>query len=111
MKRGADLDLTAVQDAEQRREPDRVLMLARVDVGIGPAFPPAHGARLDRRESREPAVPVASGVLEQRVGSFGLVAHNVPQGPATAGPGVAKVPGALVRVEAAPARRDRKSVV
>src|SRR2546427_12991624 len=64
-----------------RREPDGILMLSRQDVRVGPALPAADGAPLDRQEVREPAVAVASRVLEQGVGSVGLVSHDDAQGP------------------------------
>src|SRR3989441_5552551 len=56
------------------------------------------------QERREPAVAVARGVLEQGVRRLGLVAHDVPQGPAAARPRRREVPGALPRVVAARAR-------
>src|SRR2546429_9561382 len=99
VKRGANLDLPAMQDAEQRREPDGILMLSRQDVRVGPALPAADGAPLDRQEVREPAVAVASRGLEQSVGSVGLGGHDVAQGPTAARPGIREVPGALARIE------------
>src|SRR5439155_4852009 len=95
-----------MQDAEQRREPDGILMLSRQDVRVGPALPAADGAPLDRQEVREPAVAVASRVLEQSVGSVGLVSHDVAQGPTAARPGIREVPGALARIEAPAARGE-----
>src|SRR6266571_1446287 len=101
VQRGADLYLAAVQNAEQGHEPDRVLMLAGNDVRVGPAAPAAHGSCPDREKVGEPSVPVARRVLEQGVGSVGLVAHDVAQRPASARPGMAEIPAALPRIEAA----------
>ncbi len=106
MERGANLDLPAMQNAEQRGEPDGILVLSRQNVGIGPPLPPADCPAFDRQEVLEPVVAVAGSVLEQGVGAVGLVRHDVTQRPMTARPGIAEVPGPLVRVEASAARRQ-----
>src|SRR5207249_2964069 len=59
-----------------------------------------------RQGVREPAVAVASRVLEQGVGAVGLVGHDVAQGPTAARPGIREVPGALARIEAPAARGE-----
>ena len=104
VQRRADLDLAAVQDAEQRHEADRVLMLAGNDVGVGPAAPAPHGPAAHSEKVCEPPVPVARRVLEQGIGRVGLVRHDVAQRPAPTRPGMAEVPGALSRIEAARTR-------
>src|SRR2546422_7925747 len=45
--------LTAMQDPEQRREPDRVLALTRNDVRVRPALPAAHRPHSHRERSEE----------------------------------------------------------
>src|SRR5258708_36813080 len=106
MERGANLDLPAMQDSEQRGEPDGILMLSRQDIRIGPPLPPADGAPLDRQEVREPAVAVARRVLEQSVGALSLAGHDVAQGPTAARPRIRQVPRALAQIEAPRARSE-----
>ena len=105
---GADLHLPAAQDAEQRGEPDGVARLARDHVRVRPTAPATDRAALDREEIREPHVTVARRVLEQGVRGVGLVADDVPEGPAAAGPRIREVPRALARVE--PPRPGREVV-
>src|SRR3989449_7144582 len=59
--------LTAMQDPEQRREPDRVLVLTRNDVRVRPALPAAHRPHSHREEVREPRSEEHTSELQSRL--------------------------------------------
>ena len=61
---------------------------------------------LHREKVCEPDLAVACRILEQGVSGVGLIAHDVTQRPAAAGPRVGEVPRALARVEAARPGRE-----